>query len=413
MNAIEGKQLRPKERQERARIMLTCLLGAVLVYMSFYMTYHLLHDLPGSDLSDHLEWAKELTVKDAAVQLLTGENRLWHICVKTLIRYGGFRDIYAACAVTAGSSALTYGVLCCLFGRTLEVTDRRMVPVATLALCLVGPIYLPWYNEQIYMGQGSPNVWHSPTQLMVRPFALITFWMTICIYQRLREGGWPAKVFRGWGEAAAFAGILVLGVWAKPCYFQGAVPALGLLMIIDLIRSRGKAFPFCLKLAAAHIPAALLTVLRFYTAFYADEAGEGVEFAFLDVWRHNSKSVLVSILLLCAFPLFVAVVDRKRFFSRLDGQFALAVMAANGLYKACLAENGVRRYHGNFSWGWNLAVMLVWTVALKEFVHLMNSRELSEREYKVAAYGGWTLLALHLLTGIVYFCLIAAGTKQC
>lgn len=38
---------------------------------------------------------------------------------------------------------------------------------------------------------------------------------------------------------------------------------------------------------------------------------------------------------------------------------------------------------------------------------LQNRRQ--EREYKIAAYVGWTLLTLHFLTGIVYFCLIAAG----
>lgn len=42
---------------------------------------------------------------------------------------------------------------------------------------------------------------------------------------------------------------------------------------------------------------------------------------------------------------------------------------------------------------------------------LQNRRQ--EREYKIAAYVGWTLLTLHFLMGIVYFCLVAVGARRC
>ena len=413
MDTAQSNTLQNRQRQERVSVMLSCLLGVVLLYMSFLVTYHLLHDLEDMDLHTHLSIAKGMGGREALLLLLTGNERIWHTCVKILIRLGKIEDIYAACIVTAGSVVLTYGVACGLLRRALRQVDPVILPIAAFVLCLVGPLYVPWYNERIYVGQGSPNVWHSPTQLMVRPFALLAFWLTVRIYQRLRDGSGQSKAFQSWKEAAAYTILLAVTVVAKPCYFQGAVPALGILMVVDLIRSRGKALPFCLKVSAAHIPAALLTVMRFFSAFYLSQRSGGVEFAFLDVWRHNSESILMSILLLCAFPIFVMIMDRKRFFSRLEGQFALAMLVVNGLIKACLAEGGERRYHGNFGWGWMLSAMLLWFVTLKEYLYLMTGRELPEREYKIAAYVGWTLLALHFLTGIVYFCLIATGTRQC
>lgn len=408
---MEEKGLSRISGQERARKALTCLLGALLFYMSFYMTFHLVYELSASDLTVHFGIAKEITVKKALVALVTGDNLMWHILVKAL-RKAGIGGVYCACMVSAGAITATYAIACRLFGKAIEHLNRALIPVAAFVMCLVGPLYMPWYNYRIYRGQDSPNPWHSPTQIMVKPFALLIFWMTIRIYQRCREGNWPRKAYESRGEAALYTILITLSVYAKPSFFQAIVPALGLLMIIDLIRSRGKSFLCDFKVAAAYIPGAILTVMKFVDSFFT-EAENGMEIAFLAVWSHNSTCIPLSILLLYGFPLFVMIVDRKRFFKQVDGQLSLSMIAVSGAMYALLAETGERRYHGNFSWAWGVTAFLVWSITLKEFLHLMSSDELSQREYNIAAYGGWTLLGLHLMTGIVYFVTIVTGTAQC
>lgn len=186
METYRGDTLTSARRQERVGMMLTCLLGVFLFFLSFLMAYHLLHDLDGSDLQAHLDAAKKLTKVTAFTELLLGKERLWHLGVKILM-WLKISGVYSACLMTAAAIVAYYGICCGVLKRTLAKLNQALIPVASLTLCLMGPIYMPWYSERIYRGQDSPNVWHNPTQLMLRPFALLTVLLTIRIYQRLRQ----------------------------------------------------------------------------------------------------------------------------------------------------------------------------------------------------------------------------------
>ena len=412
METYRGDTLTSARRQERVGMMLTCLLGVFLFFLSFLMAYHLLHDLDGSDLQAHLDAAKKLTKVTAFTELLLGKERLWHLGVKILM-WLKISGVYSACLMTAAAIAAYYGICCGVLKRTLTKLNQALIPVASLTLCMVGPIFMPWYSERIYRGQDSPNVWHNPTQLMLRPFALLTVLLTIRIYQRLRQGDWPRQAFESRWEAMIYTALITLTVWAKPSYFQAAVPALGILMIVDLIRSRGKSFLFSLKMAAAHIPGAVFTLMRFVDAFYTGEKGSGIEIAPFEVWAHNSNMIPVSILLLYAFPLFVLLVDWRNILPSVEGQLSLSILLTSGVMKALLAEIGKRRYHGNFGWAWGIAATIIWFFAFRRFLQLMTGDELPEKKYKVVAYVGWTLLALHLFSGITYYCVMVTGNIEC
>lgn len=398
-------------RQEQGKILLNCLLGTLLFCMTFLVVQRLLIELPDCDYGAHLEKAEGLTKSTIPLRLLKGEDILWHVCVWTLVRTGMER-VCAAALVTAAVNGIQFAVCSCLFDRTLRWVDRRWIPAASMTLCLVTAICLPWFSQEIYVGQDSPNVWHNPTQLMVRPLALLVFWLTVRLYERLRQGDWSAGVYAGRGEAALYTLLITLSVWSKPSFFQAFVPGLGLVMVVDLIRSRGQAFPGCFKIALAYVPGAVLTVLRFFTAFYTG-AGEGVEIAPLEYWNSTSPCVPVSILLLFAFPLIVFVADWKEICRSAEGQIALSALLMATAMRGLLIEQGARRWHGNFTWAYGVASMLVWFVALGRFAGLMGGSRLSGKRYQLVAYLGWSLLALHLLTGIYYYIQILTGPYQC
>lgn len=403
-----GMSVTKREQERRLALMLSCLLGVLLFFMAFASTYHLLAEVEASDLTVHLAWADEFDKWTLLQALLTGNDRLWHACV-WLVNRLGVSLVYAGCLVTAGAVEAAYLIYNVLFKGMLQWLDRRLIPFASLTLCLVSAIYVPWYTTTIYRGQSSPNVWHNPTQMMVRPFALIAFWMTVRIYRRLRErDGWPTRAFESKREIVAYAFVLMLTVWAKPSFVQAFIPGLAILMIVDLIRSRGKAFLFCFKTACAYIPAALLMLMKFLSEFGADSES-GIEIAFLDVWSHSTKNIPFSMLLLFAFPLFVFIVDGKRLISSVEGQLSLSNLGVAVVMKATLAETGSRRYHGNLSWSYGLAAVFVWFIALRSFLELMFSDRLTGKKYTVVAVVGWTLLALHLLTGILYYIKIVSG----
>ena len=412
MEESKVRTLTERERQERLRTMVTSFLGVLLLYMSFWVVYHLTHELNRSDLITHLRTADDLTKVTVVTELLGGRNRLWHVCVWFLMRLG-MAPVYAACVVTSGAIVSLYGVYCGVLSQMLKKINRALIPVAAFVLCIVGPLYMPWYSEEIYRGQDSPNMWHNPTQLMVRPLAILVFWMTVRIYQRAREGSWPAKTYASKQEAGIYTLLITLSVWAKPSFVQVFIPALGIVLVVDLVRSKGKSILFFLKVAAAYVPGVILTLMQFVHSFLSG-GGNGVEIAPFDVWSRSSNCIPISICLLYAFPIFVLlIVDRKRYFSSLEGQISASMFVVSGAMWALLAEVGPRRYHGNFGWSWALTSTVIWCIALRNFIDLLSGDRLSEKEYRVVAGVGWTLLFLHFFTGIVYYCHIATGTVQC
>ena len=56
----------------------------------------------------------------------------------------------------------------------------------TAVLLTVSAIYLPFFNPQIFFGQGSPNVWHNSTAISLKPFALMSAYLLISIFQENR-----------------------------------------------------------------------------------------------------------------------------------------------------------------------------------------------------------------------------------
>jgi hypothetical protein len=75
-----------------------------------------------------------------------------------------------------------------------------------------------------------------------------------------------------------------------------------------------------------------------------------------------------------------------------------------------LAEKGERTYHGNFSWGYMLAVYLVWYTAVRAYLKLYFSEQMTGNKRGVGFVLATIVLALHLLSGLYYLIyLIALG----
>jgi hypothetical protein len=415
MGTEKHARLASPDRVSRLDMMLKCLLGMTLLCICYFMVYHSVNYADSSDVIGQLRDAMKINRRNIVGQYLTGQDILWHTLVRCVYLLPDFTRYDAACLVTSVTYASYYFICCAVLEREEMQLPDGLIPVACFVLCLVGPIYMPWYSERIYLGQDSPNPWHSPTQIMVKPFALLLFVMTAMLYNRLKDekGNYALSVYRSKKEAAAYTILIVLSEYAKPSCFQIIVPGLGILMLIDLIRSRGKSLLFSLKMAAAFVPGAILTAMKFFTAFYVDQGSGGVEIAPFVVWRHYTKSIPISFLLLFAFPAFVFIMDHRNFLKHTEGPLAVSVLASGMLMKGMLAEMGKRRWHGNFGWGYGLAATLVWFVAVKKFIRMMTGDELSPKEYKIAAYVGYSLLALHFITGIIYLIMLGTGTRQC
>jgi hypothetical protein len=268
-------------------------------------------------------------------------------------------------------------------------------------LGIAAAIYVPWFNKLPSLGQGSPNVWHNPTNNMVRPIGLLVFGLTAIELARLKEDR-----FRSSARAAIVipsALLLVLSTLAKPSFVQIYYPALFLIMLIWLFYSKGANLKHCLQFFLMCLPSLAVMILQYIRAFYSSnkDAG-GVSIAPFRAAGFYTDNVGISLLLVTAFPLFMLLVSLlKREFRVCDG-FALLIFLSGLAERMLLVEEGSREYHGNFSWGYMLALYYLWFCAIRQYLALWAcGRKKSGLDIFLQVLAS-VLLALHVLSGIYY-----------
>lgn len=399
-----------------------------------------------SDYTLHAVWAIAMSPEEMLSSFYDGSEHLWHLCVKLLFAHATHNMWVSAAIVTAAADAIAYF----LVYKSLETVvsprfSRWILAVVTLSVFVANGLTLPGYD--FYISRGAINTWHNPTNIMVRPFAAAVFFMTVRIYNRRRydchstltdpavsgrpfvfQGNFAAQ-FRQpvytKAELILYPLCLLFSAYAKPSFLQFFAPAILIFLLIDVVRTRGMLLPFCIKLALAYIPAAIILLSQFssffggaglfsVSALAADTAAKtaetvtqsGVAIYFIQrsfsgfgdflgaVWN-----AMLETLYLCAFPLFMFLVV-PRFSIRNTGyRLGFIGMLVARIEALCLHETGSRASHGNFLWGYYLSSWMLWCAAVGLYTQLVTEKSTVGN---LTRWGGTTLLLWHLLCGIFY-----------
>lgn len=402
-----------------------------------------------SDYNAHMLWAVGMSPRELFTSFYDGSIRLWHSLVYLVSRLVP-NTWRAAAIVTAAVTGVTYFLLFKIWDRLLpEKFPRWLLALLSASVFLVHQLTLPggafyWSPTAL---QGSINPWHNPTHIMVRPFALAVFYMTVNIYDRRRYGqdhvlpdpealgGRFAFTGGFWqqfrrpvftrSELVLYPVCLLLSAYAKPSFLQFFGPALFLFLLIDVIRTKGMLLPFSIKMAVAYLPALLIVLRQFDYAFSSgvidsSQVVETVESAVnggphgVQIYLFRGSVGLADILtrlrtdwlpflLFCAFPLFLMLIDPKRGFGGAATRLGL-LCAIVGRFEAVLFhETGSRAIHGNFLWGFLLASWVFWAAAIGQYAQLLPEKS---RQGRLARYGGTALLLWHLIAGVTYVTII-------
>lgn len=367
------------------------LLKVIPVLILAALTFHIVYlqaGLPESDYEIHMNYAPVLDLGE-------GTNVLWHVLVlgvyKLLLLFpgSGNEKLRIACAgVTALVNLSIYWVML----RQLKSKKAGYAHLIAFVLCICSAVYLPWYNDRIYVGQGSPVTWHNPTNMMVKPFAILAFMQIVWILERMKENEKvPRKAY------FCLAGMLLAGMFAKPSFIQGIIPGLGLYLLYCLFKSRGKQFVPAFVLCCCFIPAVLLMLVQYVVAFHVDEAGEGLAFGWMYV--SSAPNDYISLLLTICFPLtyLVLFLDRARKSTAL--QLAWVYWGASWLESAVLYERGERMFDGNFDWAALVAETILFLVTAMELFSDTAGRKKKLQPREIAAL---TAFGLHFISGCIY-----------
>ena len=380
--------------------------GLAIIFTAAFLTA-----LVGMDYPAHEEIVKSLDLSSPAKLFKEHMEPMWH-----LMTYGVMHLLRCRVEIAAG---LVSGFLYTLLFVIAFLTLRKAVPgipasahaLGALVLHLCGAIYLPWFNEEPYLGQGSPNVWHNPTTIAVKPLALLFFVLLGSVLVSSQESNFEKK--QPVWKYILLAVLLLLTNLAKPSFVQIYYPAIFVLMIIWLIMYQRKNLSLAIALFITCIPSLALTITQFVLSFYSDNKGaSGVRFAPFEVAGQFTRSIFGSFLLAAAFPIVMLILDAVRRKIDWDTVLAWLMLAMGFAERLLLAESGERASHGNFSWGYLLGLYLIWYCAVRSLLRRAFPGSIASAAGSTEGAAGSRfdfglllaaiVLVLHLISGMYY-----------
>lgn len=378
---------------------ITYILPALLLICTFlvstFLTYHqvyieVLYKLSGSvgrmgynsDTLEHISFLKEFFNGEQFIP-----HPLWHIGVK-IISFITPLSVENS-AILFSSFLITFWVF--LVYITTNSLLKKSYPnkeylyiLVTIIIVTIAPLNLPFYDKFIFLGQGSPNIWHNVTLWTVKPFSLLTILFTL---KALR-----LQNIKLYTYAILFA---ILSLFAKPSFIIIFIPSLILLMITKKYFSKTQIL----------FLATLIFIsfgILLYQMIFTFSAESSIIFDFLGVWSLNSKNIIISMLLSLAFPLTFTLLHRQ---SLQNEYIVLAWLQTffGIILFMCFAESGPHYSHGNFSWSYMIALSLLYLFTIIEFIKIFPFLQLWKKI--VLSF----IFIIQSYTGLFYFYKILKG----
>lgn len=284
--------------------------------------------------------------------------------------------------------------------------NQRALHFLAFACSFVMPLYLPWVNDYRYMGMQSGNLWHNSTYLGMKFAAVLVLLLYFSWLKTYQKGISPGK----W---LLFTASLIFVNLMKPNFILCFAPAMGLQLLADCILARGKTLKYQILSGIPVLISLGVVIYQTTVLFQGKEDGSRIAlmlpYNFLKYNRYPWAALLQS----AAFPLFVLAGNRKELKRDRVFGFTWLIWLFGLLEYLFLGEEGPRKTHGNFSWGYSFCIFLVFVVcAAKCCEKLKEGRPSGGRKLYWAAAG--LLFLGHLACGITYFIhLYLGGTYVC
>ncbi len=371
-----------------------------------FAVFYALAQRDHSDISIHATWAAEASLLHPRSFLHHVAHPLWHGLVVLAMGFGLSKTL-AAALVTALLKGTELWLVNRLFVAYLpEKTDRGWIALAAFCCTMVGTLRQAARNPNIYVGVGgTPNTWHSPTQITAMVLMVLCVTYTAHCYmefQRLlpKDGANTRLPLK---KAVTLGVLLFVSLLAKPTFMQAFLPAASFYFLAQWLR-HPKNSRFFLQILAAVAPAVLFMVVQYMYYFgiiVPHQSSMALELSWLKFVGGLDMAWLMQV-----FPLYVLCVfiRREQWKDPLVPLTVLLSLVAT-LENAILGETGTRAADGNFGWGLMGAAFMLWVVMTAFFCRAW----VQDRARGKLGWLGWAkygvgagLFLWHLGSGVYY-----------
>lgn len=287
-------------------------------------------------------------------------------------------------------------------------SNRHLYSLATvviaLSLMVIAPITVPsWAQRNLYHGYIPIHPYHNPTVVLLKPLALLALLQSVRVFDSERP---VRRVDILWSAV-----LMLLVTLAKPSYSIALLPALMLYAGYRFFRNQ--TVHWRLLIVGFVLP--LVFILGAQYVFYFDglrnqtgvvEEANGIIFLpFSYVTKYNSVWLVpIRFLLSILFPLCVTCVYRQQAAKSNLLKIAWLAFVASALYAYFLSESGTRMRSGNFMWGAQVGLLLLFFASV---VFLIQQNPLQRLANGLIAMSpGFivciTVFSLHLISGVLW-----------
>lgn len=260
-----------------------------------------------------------------------------------------------------------------------------------------------------YQGTIIGTVYHNTTYIMLAPFALLAVLAFYPMWQgistRLDKGAW-----------LRYTVLLTIATSFKASLVFAFAPALLVLLIVDLLRSRGQNLWREIAVGCSVLPSIALCLVQADVLFAESDSGMHLIFTIAFdrhrmLWGPFNQAGVLGLLRSFVFVAAVGLLLGRRAWGSFRYRFSLLVFGVSMAEALLLVESGERLYHANLWWGpficfwvFLLESVSVWLAACADW---RTGRREGHLGARVLLCGG--ALAWHIVSGICFLVLLLQG----
>jgi hypothetical protein len=279
--------------------------------------------------------------------------------------------------------------------------------IAVVAIMLCNPITVFTLGKSnLYFGYSNVNVFHNPTMLALKPFALLAFWQATSLMEPLRRS-MQSLILRLVFVVATVACTSL----AKPSFVMIFLPSLGLFAFYLTLRlgaASKNAWIVFIACSVTGVTALLLQLMQYKTTEY----GGAFAFAPFKTSLDTGGMILVKLLMSIAFPIAVVAMFPRAAIRHWRLPFAWLVFSVGWAIANLFIEDGPSLWFRNFTWCAQIGIFVLFfeSIAFLREQSLVGQSLSSERETFLKSLSVCVaVLACHVTAGVAFYMLYVLG----
>lgn len=382
----------------------------VLLILIFYFAamcwlhYQQLYSSDGyaSDLPTHIQWSVEET-----------EGKIYSATSLLLAPLYNIFGMVGVVALLAGAQLMAVVVFA--WGLCTTVSDLAASAglLLSLAVNLSQAVWIP-RGGYWYLGTVSGTNYHNTTYIMLAPFALLAALWFYRAWAGMRSG-------LRWKDWLIYTLFLTTATAFKASFVFAFAPSLLILLIVDLVQTRGRNLKREILMGCSVLPSIVLCLLQSIVLFGSES--EGLQLIFTVDWAEYPGKVLVwglsneaarrGLIRSFVFIGSVAVLLGRTAWNNFRYRFSFLTFCIAMAEALLLVESGERIADGNLWWG---PFICYWILLLESFAAFLCGC----REWKAGRRAKFwrarvtlcgAALVWHLVSGICFLVLMMQGNS--